>query len=156
MVLAIGAGGALAIVRESRLTVETIGAWEIPAISYSKRSSQKTSGSSYWGSPERKEHYLPLIKDAAERHGADAEQMMAVAICESGLNPEALNKNDPGTGSKGLFQFQDGTFYGHAAQMGIDLPDIWNDTQQIELAAWMFGRGLQFHWTCARMIGIIK
>lgn len=72
--------------------------------------------------------------------------------CESSLNPEAFNKNDPNGGSKGVAQFQDSTFAYYAKQMGKVNADVWNYKDSIDVAAYMFSKGLQNHWSCYKII----
>lgn len=79
-----------------------------------------------------------IIRAAAARHGANADQMLRVAMCESGLNPNAQNRS----GASGLFQFKPGTFYGHGGH------NIWDPYDQADVAARMFSQGLASQWTC--------
>ena len=81
-----------------------------------------------------------LIRDAAHRHGVDAEWLVAVARCESDLDPAAVGAH----GEVGIFQFMPETF---RAWGGADVHD---PHEQIELAAWAFSQGLACdHWVCA-------
>lgn len=96
-----------------------------------------------------------LIAHYAKIHGSSPTKLEKVMICESGGNNKAWNKKDPGVGSKGLMQFQEGTFYGYAARVGIKNPDIWDRKQQVEVASWMFSKGLAYHWSCSKIVGII-
>jgi septal ring factor EnvC (AmiA/AmiB activator) len=82
---------------------------------------------------------LQLIRAAAARFGANADQMVRVATCESGLNPRAY---DRGSGASGLFQFMPGTFYGHGGH------DIWDPSDQSNVAAQMFSQGQAGAWAC--------
>jgi septal ring factor EnvC (AmiA/AmiB activator) len=82
---------------------------------------------------------ISIIRTAAARYGANGDQMVRVAQCESGLNPRAY---DPYSGASGLFQFMPGTFYGHGGH------DIWDPTDQSNVAAQMFAQGQSSAWTC--------
>ncbi|GAC1334929.1 MAG: hypothetical protein NVSMB17_17220 [Candidatus Dormibacteria bacterium] len=82
---------------------------------------------------------VAIIRAAAARHGASADQMVSVARCESSLNPRAY---DPGSGASGLFQFMPGTFYGRGGH------DIWDAADQSEVAARMFAAGQAGQWSC--------
>jgi peptidoglycan hydrolase CwlO-like protein len=82
---------------------------------------------------------VSIIRTAAARYGANGDQMVRVAQCESGLNPRAY---DPYSGASGLFQFMPGTFYGHGGH------DIWDPTDQSNVAAQMFAHGQSSAWTC--------
>lgn len=97
--------------------------------------SSQTSGGYAQGSMEG------IIREAAARYGVDGDWLLAVAICESSLNPSTVGPN----GEIGLFQFMESTYWGYGGQ-----GDIWNPYNQADLAARMFSQGLSYHWTCAR------
>ncbi|MFN2462582.1 MAG: transglycosylase SLT domain-containing protein [Candidatus Dormibacteria bacterium] len=79
-----------------------------------------------------------IIRGAAARYGVDPNQLLRVAICESGLNPNAYNPS----GASGLFQFKPATFYGHGGH------NIWDPADQADVAARMFSQGQAGQWTC--------
>jgi hypothetical protein len=79
-----------------------------------------------------------IIRAAAARHGVNGDQLLRVAMCESGLNPTAQNRS----GASGLFQFKPATFYGHGGH------NIWDPYDQADVAARMFSQGLASMWTC--------
>jgi hypothetical protein len=91
------------------------------------------------GDVPSKQAVVQIIRAAAARVGADGDQMVRVATCESGLNPRAY---DPRSGASGLFQFMPGTFYGHGGH------DIWDATDQSNVAAQMFSHGQAGAWDC--------
>jgi soluble lytic murein transglycosylase-like protein len=80
-----------------------------------------------------------IIRAAAAKYGADANQMIRVARCESGLNPNAYNR---GGGYSGLFQFAPSTFYAHGGH------NIWDAADQSDVAARMFAAGQSYQWGC--------
>jgi hypothetical protein len=80
-----------------------------------------------------------IIRAAAARHGTDANTLLRVAMCESGLNPNSYNSR---SGATGLFQFKPGTFYGHGGH------NIWDPADQADVAAKMFSQGLAYEWSC--------
>jgi peptidoglycan hydrolase CwlO-like protein len=82
---------------------------------------------------------IAIIRAAAQRYGANGDQMVRVANCESSLNPRAY---DSGSGASGLFQFMPGTFYAHGGH------DIWDATDQSNVAAKMFAGGQADQWSC--------
>jgi hypothetical protein len=82
---------------------------------------------------------IVIIRDAAARYGANGDQMVRVASCESGLNPRAYSAS---SGASGLFQFMPGTFYGHGGK------NIWDPYDQSNIAAQMFAQGQASAWTC--------
>ena len=86
-----------------------------------------------------KQAIIQVIRAAAARFGADGEQMVRVATCESGLNPRAYDRR---SGASGLFQFMPGTFYAHGGR------DIWDAADQSNVAAQMFSQGQAGAWDC--------
>ena len=82
---------------------------------------------------------IAIIRGAAAQYGANGDQMVRVARCESSLNPYAYNR---GSGASGLFQFMPGTFYGNGGH------NIWDPTDQSDVAAKMFARGDSGAWAC--------
>lgn len=99
-----------------------------------------------------------------ERHLKDdpnREDLLKVIECESSFNLNAHNASDPNTGSYGLAQFQLGTYAHFAPKIGlegiIDANNIagnWQD--QLKVMQYMFSEGLQHHWTCSKLTGIIN
>jgi SLT domain-containing protein len=68
--------------------------------------------------------------------------LISTAECESGLNPNAYNGSGP---YEGLFQFLPSTFRAHGGT------DIWDPTQQAQIAATMFANGQSGEWpVCSR------
>jgi len=90
--------------------------------------------------PVNKQAIANLIIAAANRYGVDPNRLLRVAMCESGLNPYAVNHR--GSGAEGLFQFKPGTFYGHGGH------NIWDPADQANVAAHMFAQGLAYEWAC--------
>lgn len=87
-----------------------------------------------------------IVVGFANQYQVSSTQMLGVMKCESGGNQYAWNKNDPGVGSKGIFQFQTSTFYKYAKELHFENPDIWSIEQQAEIAAYMFKKGQQLQW----------
>ena len=88
--------------------------------------------------PASKAQIAAMIRAAAARYGANGDQLVRVAMCESGLNPNARNAS----GASGLFQFKPATFYGHGGH------NLWDPADQANVAARMFAQGLSRMWTC--------
>jgi soluble lytic murein transglycosylase-like protein len=80
-----------------------------------------------------------IIRAAAARHGVDANTLLRVAMCESGLNPNSYNAR---SGASGLFQFKPTTYAAHGGH------NIWDPVEQADIAAKMFSQGLASAWTC--------
>jgi soluble lytic murein transglycosylase-like protein len=80
-----------------------------------------------------------IIWAAGQKYNVSYSWLLSVAECESGLDPTAVNRS---SGASGLFQFMPATFYGHGGT------DIWNPTQQADIAAKMFSIGESSEWVC--------
>lgn len=100
---------------------------------------------------DRKNVWEPIIRQEATKWGLSdkkTEELVSTALCESGMNPDAWNRSDPNGGSRGIFQFQSGTFYANAPLAGIQNP-MWTDPyQQVTVATYMFSVGKETHWSC--------
>jgi peptidoglycan hydrolase CwlO-like protein len=81
---------------------------------------------------------IAIIRTAGARYNQDGDRLVRVATCESGLNPRAQSSS----GASGLFQFMPGTFYGNGGH------DIWDSTDQSNVAAKMFSQGRSGDWSC--------
>jgi len=77
-----------------------------------------------------------ILHAAAAEFGIDGAYLVAVAGCESGLNPGAVNP----AGYHGLFQFAESTWasYGYGS--------IYDPTAQARTAARMLAAGMSSHW----------
>lgn len=91
----------------------------------------------------------------AHKYGASEIELLAVANCESKLNPNAIHINDGGKGkhSVGVFQYQETTFDGFDNLLKEDL-DYYSYNDQIKLTAYIFAKYPKYksHWTCWRII----
>ena len=95
------------------------------------------------------------IEIAAVNNQIPPDRMLALMECESGGNPKAWNKNDPGKyGSRGLYQYQTNTFYDNAKIYGFEKPDIWDINQQILLTAYLLAQNKWNLWSCSKKIDI--
>jgi hypothetical protein len=88
---------------------------------------------------------LAAIHWAAARWSASESELVAVARCESGLNPQAYNA---GGGFSGLFQFLPATYWAYARLAG-ESRSYWSASGSANVAAWMFAHGLAHQWGCA-------
>jgi soluble lytic murein transglycosylase-like protein len=83
-----------------------------------------------------------IITAAGQAAGVDPSWLISTAECESGLNPNAYNGAGP---YGGLFQFLPSTFEAHGGT------NIWDPTQQAQIAATMFASGESGEWpVCSR------
>ena len=85
-----------------------------------------------------------IITAAAVRYGQSPDAMIAVARCESSLNPNAYN---PYSGASGLFQLLPNTWrttpYAGAS--------VFNAEAKANAAAWMCSVGRRGEWVCLRV-----
>lgn len=84
-----------------------------------------------------------IITNAALAAHIDPVELLAVATCESSMNPKATNG-----ASFGILQFVPSTFQIYARKLHISDPDIWNVSQQARIAAYMFANGQERQWSC--------
>lgn len=84
----------------------------------------------------------------ATQYGIDASVFKKVMFCESSNNPKAIGD---GGRAKNVMQFHKPTFDAYAKKYGEEL-DYNSYHDQIELAAWMFSKGEQGHWTCYKIV----
>jgi peptidoglycan hydrolase CwlO-like protein len=87
---------------------------------------------------QSQQEIIAIIRTAAARYNQDGDRLVRVATCESGINPRAQSSS----GASGLFQFMPGTFYGNGGH------DIWDPTDQSNIAARMFSQGRSGDWSC--------
>lgn len=86
-----------------------------------------------------------IIRDAAARWGADPNQLLRVARCESGLNPNAYNGL---YGASGIFQFLPSTWAANAPRAGYAGASVFDPVANANTAAMMFARGQAGQWVC--------
>jgi len=85
-----------------------------------------------------------IIRDAAAAQGADADQLLRVAYCESRYNPGAYNAS----GASGLFQFLPSTWAANSVRAGFAGASPFDPVAAANVAAWMFVRGQSYQWVC--------
>ena len=86
-----------------------------------------------------------LIRAAAARYGADPQQLLRVAWCESRYNPSAYNNI---LGASGLFQIIPGTWAANSVRAGYAGASVWDAYANANVAAWMFAHGQAGQWAC--------
>ncbi len=82
-----------------------------------------------------------IITAAAQRYGQSPAAMIAVAQCESSLNPNAYNGQ---YGASGLFQFLPSTW----ATTPYASSNIFDPYANANAAAWMWSVGRRNEWVC--------
>jgi hypothetical protein len=89
------------------------------------------------------EEILTVIQEAAARHGVSAPAMVALARCESRLDPNAVGDHGQ---SIGLFQIHNAGLLSLFRQQGYtDRTDPW---QAADFTARALAAGLRAHWHC--------
>jgi uncharacterized protein YabE (DUF348 family) len=86
-----------------------------------------------------------IIRDAAAAQGANADQLLRVAYCESRFNPGAYNSS---SGASGLFQFMPATWAANSVRAGYAGASVWDPVASANVAAYMFARGQAGQWSC--------
>ncbi len=86
-----------------------------------------------------------IIRTAAARWSVDAEQLMRVAYCESHYDPYAFN---PRASDSGLFQFIPRTWAANSVRAGYGGASPFDPVANANTAAFMFGEGQAWQWTC--------
>jgi Transglycosylase SLT domain len=93
------------------------------------------------------------IRRAAREFRVNVDLMLAIAWCESRLDPHATN---PNSGAAGLYQFMWPTFTHYSAQLWW-APRTWlspyNPRAAARTAAYMISLGLAGQWTCSYVVG---
>jgi hypothetical protein len=86
-----------------------------------------------------------LIRGAAAAWGADPNQLLRVAWCESRYNPFAINAR---SGASGLFQFMPATWAANSARSGYGGASAFDPVASANVAAYMFHNGQAWQWAC--------
>jgi soluble lytic murein transglycosylase-like protein len=86
--------------------------------------------------PQREPSIERIVASAAGEYEVDADYLLSIAACESGLDPTAVNA----AGYHGLFQFDRETWsaYGYG--------DIYNPVAQARTAAALLAAGHSSRW----------
>jgi len=86
-----------------------------------------------------------VIRAAAAAWGADANQLLRVAWCESRYNPYAVNTR---SGAAGLFQFMPATWAANSVRAGYAGASVFDSVASANVAAYMFRNGQAGQWSC--------
>ncbi len=86
-----------------------------------------------------------VIRAAAATWGADPNQLLRVAWCESRYNPYAVNAR---SGAAGLFQFMPATWAANSVRAGYGGASVFDAVANANTAAYMFSLGQAYQWTC--------
>ncbi|MDE3103183.1 MAG: transglycosylase SLT domain-containing protein [Chloroflexota bacterium] len=88
---------------------------------------------------------VATIRAAALEFGIDPDRLVAIARCESNLDPLAVGA----AGELGIMQFKPATFRANAAPLGYRIDQIFDVRAQARTAAQMLSRGQAWQWSCA-------
>jgi hypothetical protein len=86
-----------------------------------------------------------IIRAAADTWGADADQLLRVAWCESRYNPSAYNAS---SGASGLFQFKPLTWAANSVRAGYAGASVFDPVADANTAAYMFANHQAGQWAC--------
>jgi surface rod structure-forming protein G/transglycosylase-like protein with SLT domain/uncharacterized protein DUF348 len=86
-----------------------------------------------------------IIRTAAATWGADPNQLLRVAWCESRYNSYAVNAR---SGAAGLFQFMPATWAANSVRAGYAGASVFDPVASANVAAYMFAHGQAGQWSC--------
>jgi hypothetical protein len=86
-----------------------------------------------------------VIRAAAVTWGADVDQLLRIAWCESRYNPAAYNAS---SGASGLFQFISGTWAINSVRAGYGGASVFDPVANANTAAMMFANSQAAQWAC--------
>lgn len=86
-----------------------------------------------------------IITAAAARWGADPNQLLRVAYCESHYNSNAYNAS---SGASGLFQFLASTWAANSVRAGYGGASVFDPVANANTAAMMFANQQAGQWAC--------
>lgn len=94
--------------------------------------------------PKAKGTFAEQITARCEILGCNSSQLIRIMKCESSGNPSAV-----GSGTYiGLFQFLPSTFNAFKIKAGLPNGEIYNGSDQIHVATYMFANGQANQWGC--------
>lgn len=89
-----------------------------------------------------------IVRAAARKYGIDENYFVSIAMCESTMNPSAVNTTYYENGHpSGIFQHISGYYPARAAKYGYST-DVFDAYSNANTTAAMFADGLQYLWEC--------
>lgn len=85
---------------------------------------------------------------ASERYGVHEHVLKAIALTESAMDVNAINRNSNGSVDVGLMQINS-QWFPQLAEMGIKPGDLWNPCTNIQVGAWVLAgeiRRFGYNW----------
>lgn len=92
------------------------------------------------------------LAKAASLHHVDYKLLKAIAKVESGMNPNAINKNSNGSFDRGLMQIND-VWLPKLANFGIKTNDLFEPCNSAYVGAWILSHSIKTHGPTWRAIG---
>ncbi len=90
-----------------------------------------------------------IIRVAARKYGINEEHALRIARCESGLNPNAVNRNYYENGNpSGLYQHLSGYFPARAAKYGYAGASVFDPVANANVTMAMWRDGQANLWEC--------
>jgi len=91
-----------------------------------------------------------MIIESASKYGVSADKLLRIAKCESGFNPNAINRGYTAGGGHptGLFQYLPETWTRYQRKLGVSGWNIYNPKHQADLTAFAFSIGGAGEWEC--------
>lgn len=88
---------------------------------------------------------IAVIRNSAATWGADPDQLLRVAYCESRYNAGAYNAS---SGASGLFQFMPRTWAANSVRAGYGGASVFDPVANANTAAYMFANSQAGQWSC--------
>lgn len=89
-----------------------------------------------------------IVREAARKYGIDENYFVHIAMCESTMNPGAVNGSYYDNGNpSGLFQHLSGYYPARAIKYGYST-DVFDAYSNAHTTAAMFSEGLGYLWEC--------
>lgn len=90
-----------------------------------------------------------IVRQAARKYGLDENHFVSIGMCESGLNPNAVNTGYYENGHpSGMFQHLSGYWPARAAQYGYPGASVFDPVANANVTAAMFADGQSHQWEC--------
>lgn len=90
-----------------------------------------------------------IVRQAARKHGIDEDYFVRIAMCESTMNPNAVNHSYYENGNpSGLFQHISGYWPARAAKYGYAGASVFNAEANANVTAGMWRDGQSNLWQC--------
>ena len=98
------------------------------------------------GNPGEVEH---VVRQAARKYGIDENHFVSIAMCESTMNPNAVNRSYYENGHpSGLFQHLSGYWPARAAKYGYAGASVFDPVANANVTAGMWRDGARGLWEC--------